>query len=144
MGTVYWKQEGNEVDDNNVEIFRSYVEIDLRNQHLFLYTNSKLVGDWDIVSGTYTSRDRRTPAGIYRLTYKERNAVLRGIGYESPVKYWMTFNRGIGMHDASWRNKFGGRIYKYNGSHGCINMPLDGAKAVYNAINSSYAIICYD
>ena len=29
----------------------------------------------------------------------------------------------IGIHDASWRDTFGGTIYKTSGSHGCINVP---------------------
>ncbi len=44
------------------------------------------------------------------LTYKQRDATLKGQGYASPVKFWMPFNGGIGFHDASWRNTFGGTI----------------------------------
>ena len=43
----------------------------------------------------------------------------------------MPFNGGIGFHDASWRSKFGGTIYQYSGSHGCINLPVDKAKLLY-------------
>lgn len=144
-GKLYWRQEGAErnLENPKKEEIRNYVEIDLTNQHLYLYKNSSLVGDWGIVSGTYTDKNRRTPSGIYRLSYKERNATLNGVGYSTPVSYWMPFNGGIGIHDATWRNKFSGDIYKRNGSHGCINMPLEGARAVYNTIDSSYAIICY-
>ena len=54
--------------------------------------------------------------------------------YESFVKFWMPFNGGIGMHDASWRGSFGGDIYKYSGSHGCINMPPKKMPKFYNMI----------
>ena len=139
-GVVVWHQEAPFYGDKE---YVNYIEIDMTNQHLYLYTNNELVGDWDVVTGTYTSKSRRTPAGTYILNYKTKNAVLRGPGYASPVSYWMPFNGGIGLHDASWRSSFGGNIYMYNGSHGCINMPKAGAKAVYEAIDKTYAIICY-
>ena len=44
-----------------------------------------------------------TPSGVYRLDWKAKDFVLRGDGYASPVSFWMPFNGGIGLHDASWR-----------------------------------------
>ena len=46
----------------------------------------------------------------------------------------MPFNGGIGFHDASWRSKFSGTIYQYSGSHGCINLPVDKAKLLYEKV----------
>ena len=69
--------------------------------------------------------------------------MLRGPGYASPVSYWMPFDGGIGLHDATWRYKFGGEIYKTNGSHGCVNMPLSTAKTIYENIESDTPIIVY-
>ena len=51
------------------------------------------------------------------------------------MKYWMPFNGGIGLHDASWRSKFGGEIYKNSGSHGCVNLPRSVAETIYNNID---------
>lgn len=89
---------------------------------MFFYKEGKLVVESDFVSGN-ESRGWSTPAGVYPLTYKQRNATLKGENYATPVSYWMPFNGGIGMHDAYWRSSFGGKIYKTNGSHGCINLP---------------------
>ena len=84
------------------------------------------------------------------MYYKQRDRVLRGTQradgsyeYESHVNFWMPFNRGIGLHDASWRGSFGGTIYRYSGSHGCINMPYAKAQAVYELIDKTVPIICY-
>ena len=140
IGELAWTNT-NPIEGSNA--FVNYVEIDMGKQHLYLYTNNQLVGDWDIVSGMANNPGRRTPGGVFRLTYKTKNAVLRGPTWESPVKYWMPFNGGIGMHDASWQPSFGGNAYYYRGSHGCINMPLAGAKAVYDVIDKTYAIICF-
>ena len=55
----------------------------------------------------------------------------------------MPYNRGEGLHDATWRQEFGGEIYKNNGSHGCINMPLDIAEKVYNAVSVGTVVEVY-
>ena len=55
----------------------------------------------------------------------------------------MPFNGGIGMHDAYWRSSFGGRIYKTNGSHGCINLPPAVAKTIYENISAGMPVLCY-
>lgn len=34
-----------------------------------------------------------TPEGTYSITYKQRNATLVGENYETPVSYWMPFNK---------------------------------------------------
>lgn len=124
------------------DIGSSYVEIDLTNQHLYLYWKGELVLETDFVSGD-VSKGNTTPGGLYRLTYKTRDAVLRGADYVTPVKYWMPFNGNIGMHDATWRYSFGGDIYLTNGSHGCVNLPLDKAEVIYAYVSTGFPIICY-
>lgn len=120
----------------------TYVEIDLGNQKLYYYVDGQLTLSSDIVSGALWG-GRKTPAGLYKVNYKARNVVLRGPDYAAPVRYWMPFNGGIGMHDANWRSSFGGGIYKSGGSHGCINMPSSSAKALYDIINKDCPVICY-
>lgn len=63
--------------------------------------------------------------------------------YQSHVNFWMPFNGGIGLHDATWRSKFGGDIYVTNGSHGCINLPKDKAEKIYDIIDKNMPIIVY-
>lgn len=120
----------------------TYVEINLTGQHLYFYKEGKLVVETDFVSGNL-SRGWGTPAGAYPLTYKQRDTVLRGPGYASPVKYWMPFNGGIGLHDASWRSTFGGNIYKNGGSHGCVNMPRSAAQTLFEHIEKGDPVLCY-
>lgn len=120
----------------------TYVEINLTAQHLFLYIDGAKVLESDFVSGN-TSRGYDTPVGVYGITYKQRNATLVGENYETPVSYWMPFNRNVGMHDANWRSSFGGDIYKTNGSHGCINLPPSVAREIYGYIEKGTPVICY-
>ena len=132
------------------DIGNTYVELDLSAQHLWYYKDGALLMESDFVSGTYNDKSRRTPSGIYSLAYKQRNQVLRPApnpdgtyDYESPVSYWMPFNGGIGLHDANWRGRFGGNIYRNSGSHGCINLPVSFAGKFYESIEAGCPIVCF-
>jgi hypothetical protein len=131
------------ISHSNNDIGNTYVEIDLTNQHLWFYKNGILISQGDIVTGNI-SANHRTPGGIYKLKYKQKNAVLRGADYAVPVSFWMPFNGGIGIHDANWRGSFGGNIYKTSGSHGCINSPYYLAKAIFNNIEAGIPVVCYN
>lgn len=117
----------------------TYVEVNLTAQHLFFYKDGQLVIESDFVSG----KNDATPTGTYSLTYKERYATLEGENYSSPVSYWMPFSGNVGLHDASWRTSFGGTLYKSGGSHGCVNLPIETAKTIYQNIPDTAAIIVY-
>lgn len=127
---------------NSNDIGSTYVEIDMTKQHLWFYKNGSLIVQGDVVTGNVNS-NHSTPGGIYRLKYKQTNATLKGQDYSSPVDFWMPFNGGIGIHDASWRSEFGGNIYKTNGSHGCINSPYYLAKAIFGNIQEGDPVVCY-
>jgi lipoprotein-anchoring transpeptidase ErfK/SrfK len=120
----------------------TYVEINLSAQHLFFYVDGELLVESDFVSGN-ASRGWSTPGGIFPLTYKERNATLRGENYATPVSYWMPFNGNIGMHDSTWRSSYGKNIYKTNGSHGCINLPPSVAEVIFDNIEQGMPVLCY-
>lgn len=120
----------------------TYVEVNLTGQHLYYYKNGTLVLDTDFVSGNL-SKGHGTPNGVYTVAYKQKNAVLKGENYRTPVSYWMPFNNGIGFHDANWRGSFGGAIYKTNGSHGCINMPPAMARKLFENIDTGCVVVCY-
>lgn len=120
----------------------TYVEISLEHQQLFIYKDGQQVLSTPVVTGN-TSLGRGTPAGYYTIKSKTTNTVLRGVDYASHVNYWMPFNGGIGLHDATWRSSFGGTIYQYDGSHGCVNMPLDAARIAYENVSVGTPVILY-
>lgn len=127
----------------------TYVEADLTGQHVYMYQDGNLVWEAPCVTGNI-AKGHTTPDGIYSLAYKQTDRILRGAKqadgtyeYESHVDYWMPFNGGIGLHDASWRSKFGGTIYKSSGSHGCLNLPPAKAKDLYNLIFKDIPVLCY-
>lgn len=135
-----YKQKAVSHDAN--DIGNTYVEVDLSKQHLWFYKNGSLVVQGDVVTGNVSLNDA-TPAGAYMLKYKEKNADLKGPDYVQPVSYWMPFNGGIGLHDATWRDKFGGNIYLTGGSHGCVNCPPPLAETIFNNIDAGTAVILY-
>lgn len=119
-----------------------YLEVDMSNQTVYYVENGAVVFTSPCVTGN-TSLGRGTPTGIFSVMYKAKNVVLRGANYASPVTYWMPFYNGCGFHDASWRGSFGGTIYKYSGSHGCVNMPIPKAKELYSLIDAGIPVITY-
>ena len=144
--------------------------MNLSEQHVYAYKDGKKIAEGDCVSGN-ESAGHGTCIGLYAIQAKLSPTVLRGekkavtktvtkknkkgkkvkvekttyeYEYESPVTYWMQFNGGIGLHDAAgWRSTYGGSIYYYSGSHGCVNLPLDFAKELYENFDVGTPVIVY-
>ncbi len=136
-----WKIPGRWRGDN--DFGNTYIEADISRQHVWYYQNGACVWESDCVSGL-EGTGRQTPSGAFRVWSKQRNRVLRGPDYESPVSYWMPFDwTGCGLHDAPWRGAFGGKIYRSNGSHGCLNLPTSKAASLYNMVSIDTPVIVY-
>lgn len=131
----------------NINIGGTYIEIDIARQHVWLYKDGVCIMDTDCVTGNKGNHD--THEGYFFLTGKMTNKILHGYNddgseYNSFVEFWMPFDGGIGLHDASWRyGVFGGDIYLTHGSHGCVNLPRDAAEKIYNTIDFNTPIIVY-
>ncbi len=138
-GTGYTRQ----TDD----IGTTYIEVDISAQHFWYYRNNEIIMDYDIVSGTETMASRRTPRGVCKIVGHAAGVVLGTYaiqGYEQWVDFWMPFNYlGCGFHDLS-RGAYGGSIYMYNGSHGCLNMRWSEAKNLYSEIEDGLPVIVHD
>ncbi len=124
------------------DIGNTYIEVDMGAQHMWAYKNGSLLIDTDVVTGNI-SRNYGTPSMVAAIQYKDRDAVLRGDNYATPVKYWMPFYGNYGIHDASWRREFGGTIYLTNGSHGCVNTPPAAMKVIFENIESGTPVVLY-
>ena len=120
----------------------SYVEVDLTAQKLYLYKDGEKLLTTKLVSGS-VAEGHRTPTGVYSIYAKQTDRYLTGADYRSFVHYWMPFLGGYGLHDASWRSSFGGDIYLYDGSHGCVNLPSSAAKKIYNNVSVGTKVILY-
>ncbi len=124
------------------DICGNYVEVNLSAQHLWFYLDGNLIVESDIVSGL-PKDERETMTGVFCIPYKKSPETLKGDTWEEKVTYWMPFYDGQGLHDAPWRNSFGGSIYQTNGSHGCVNLPYDAARQIYENMPERFPIFLY-
>lgn len=126
------------------DIGSTYVEIDLTNQRLVFYKKGTPIVDTAIVSGNPDYEGCATPTGCYSIDAMESPAVLTGEDYEANVSFWIPFAGNVGIHDASWRGEFGGNLYLWEGSHGCVNVPYDKAAAIYENIEVGMPVVVYE
>lgn len=137
-------QKGLPRDKSGDDIGDTYIAISISAQTMWFYKNGECLISTSVVTGN-TSLGRGTPKGVYSIAFKQRNHTLRGQGYASFVNYWLPFYeyRGIGIHDASWRGSYGGSIYSYNGSHGCVNTPYYAVQYIYERVEPGTPVIVY-
>ena len=145
----YYLTPYNEETEND-GIGKSYIEVDLSAQHVWCYIDGELKMDCDCVSGN-TTDGHATPTGVFGIMFMKKDTTLRGVmqkngeyEYETKVGYWMPFYDGCGFHDAWWRTAFGGNIYKGDGSHGCVNLPVDGAEALFSYCDEKMPVVVYE
>lgn len=126
----------------------TYVDIDLTKQQVKFFRDGEEKFSCYVVTGSKIRGDS-TPEGTYYVLNRLRNVTMRGDNddgtrYEEPASYWMgvTWN-GIGMHDSSWRTKFGGDIWKTNGSHGCINMPKKEIPKLFKLVEEDMPVVMH-
>ncbi|MCI6465571.1 MAG: L,D-transpeptidase/peptidoglycan binding protein [Faecalicatena sp.] len=132
----------------------TYVDVDLSEQHMWYLKDGAIVLETDVVTGEPIP-EKITPEGTFSIQDKKQNEVLVGSinpstgkpSYETQVSYWMriTWDTGIGLHDATWQSSFGGTRNQIPdvGSHGCINMPIDQAAALYHMIEVGTPVVVH-
>lgn len=120
----------------------TYVEVNLSAQHMFCYKDGVLALDAPCVTGC-VGKGTITHVGVYPIYSKETDRDLVGENYRSHVNYWMPFDAGEGLHDATWRSSFGGSIYLTNGSHGCVNLSNSVAGQLYDLVEVGTPVFVY-
>lgn len=124
------------------DIGDTYIEVNMTDQHMFYYENGEIKIDTPVVTGNM-NRHMDTPSGTNYVYFKQRNRTLHGDNYDTFVNYWMAVNGHYGIHDATWRSKFGGQEYMANGSHGCINTPTEAVSKLYEMVEVGTPVIMY-
>ena len=127
-------------DSNFID--RTYVEVDMTLQKMMFFSEGEKVFETDVVTGC-TSQGMGTPEIVCYVYSKTKNAILRGKNYRSFVNYWVPVYGGIGLHDATWRDEFGGEIYKRSGSHGCVNTPLERMTELYDMLEVGMPVVIH-
>lgn len=133
------------------DIGNTYIEIDLSRQTMWYYEDGKLILSTPIVSGLASLRTAATPVGVNKVRDKKSPTVLRGRNekdggkYAVKVKYWINVGwTGSGIHDTYYRNKYGGNIYKTNGSSSCVNTPYKAVKKLYERVQYGTPVVIYE
>lgn len=155
---VPMKQEAAVWADGGADWGTRWVDVNLTTQHAVFYDGDGVIWESDFVSGK-TSDGHGTPQGVYainsnmssiekgsqvKLVSPEKDETTGEPTYISYVDYWMPFvGNLVAFHDASWRSSFGGTIYQYNGSHGCVNLPADKAKELYHTIKVGDVVVVH-
>lgn len=131
-----------EISTENAGIGNTFIDVNISNQKVYLVKDGVIDYETSCVTGN-TSSGHGTPTGIYYVSWKTTNWHMKK--YNVTVNYWMPIDdsTGVGLHDATWRGNFGGSIYKTNGSHGCINLPLSAAKYIYNNSSSGIPVLVH-
>ena len=130
-----------EMEIDYPDIQNNVIEISLEQQHLWYWQNGEVYMETDVVTGWKNKWD--TPKGVYRILNQIDGVYLIGDDYKTWVDKWMRFWNGYGLHDATWRKKFGGTIYTRDGSHGCINLPHSFAVKLYDMVEPGDCVVIY-
>jgi lipoprotein-anchoring transpeptidase ErfK/SrfK len=119
-----------------IESEKRWIEVNLLKQRLLAWEGNKLIEMTPISSGKTSTP---TYSGIFKVETKRLHDRMRGIDYDiSNVPYTMYYDRGYAIHGAPWHNRFGTPI-----SHGCINLPVDAAKWLFNWTNVGTPILIH-
>jgi lipoprotein-anchoring transpeptidase ErfK/SrfK len=109
------------------KVSRSAV-VDLSEQRAYFYQNGKLWNSYLVSTG---DAKHATPTGYFRVF---AHVGMQDMGCYPGAEYctknvpWVTyFAPNIGFHGTYWHSNFGHVM-----SHGCVNMPIDIARTVYN------------
>ena len=118
--------------NNTNELNGNYLIVDISSQKIIYYNEMNEILISDVVTG---KQETPTDLGYFKINSKELDRILVGKDYKSFVNYWIGYNKGEGIHDASWRTDFGEDIYLTKGSHGCVNLPIINAKKLYYKVS---------
>lgn len=130
-------------DRSSNDIGGTYVEICIKEQMMWCYKDGKLAVETPVITGNH-STGYDTPSGsVWAIDAKQRDRHFDT--YNADVTVWLPFNGDVGIHDASWRQPedYTKTLYETNGSHGCINTPLDKAEQIFNIVDIGYPVIVY-
>jgi lipoprotein-anchoring transpeptidase ErfK/SrfK len=145
----YWLQQTiAEVDaDYNRYLPQKMIVVSTENQSATMYEAGRQVYSTPVTTG---GPELPTDHGVFHIYLKLSPFVFHspwpiGSPYyypPTPVQFWMPFDGGEGLHDASWRSNFGpgsnlqptdlGTGNYILGTHGCVNLPFDAASFVWN------------
>ena len=117
----------------------SCIEINIPEQILKCYIGSDLVLESPCITGTKGVSD--TPTGTFHIFEKIRDKLIlpEKNGDKALAEYFMAYDttgKGFAIHDAEWArysdDEFNPKIYLTDGSDGCIRLPLEAIRKLFD------------
>ena len=141
---VKWKTNALTRGQDNGDIGGTYIEISIADQHLWYCRGYQSVFETDVVTGKDSDESRRTPTGVFCVLSRLKDHTMSGSYGSQFCHYFMAFDwTGCAMHDAYWRDEFGGTVYLEDGSHGCVNIPPEAMEQLFGMVNTATPVIIY-
>ena len=116
---------------------KGLVDVSIANQTMNYYEDDVLLLSAPVVTGNEKITEA-TPTGRFTVRRKNQNSTLMGPDYVEHVDYWIGFDetgRIYGLHDAPWRDAYGGDIYLSDPSRGCVNMPVEKISILFDYVD---------
>lgn len=129
----------------NYYIGNSYIIVSLSQQSVWAYKGETMLVSAPVITGK-PSANNATPRGLFYIQpFKQSPSVLIGEDYASPVNFWIPFvGNSVGLHDSPWQTHgYGGDIYLYYGSHGCVNTPYEAVRTLYYSYPVGTPVVVY-
>ena len=109
------------------------VVIDLKTQLAFVYRNGVRIGVTTVSSG---KAGKKTPTGIFTILQKNKDH-KSNLYNSAPMPYMQRLTwDGIALH--------AGNLPGYPASHGCIRMPLEFSKKLFEVSNMGMTVVVTD
>lgn len=119
------------------------VEVDLSEQRTYLYENEKLVKSWSVSTGkgaNATDKGRfRVYAQLRTQNMGREDTSVAPYYYTPNVPYISYYNGDEALHGTYWHSNFGTPM-----SHGCVNMPVDAARYVWEFATKGTEVWVHD
>ncbi len=139
-----WLKYGRTRDESGTDFGDTFIEISLDQQHMWFHQNGEITVSTSVVTGTATPT-RATPTGCFQVLQVLKDHTMKGSYGESFANYVIAImTNGIAIHDSSWRDSYGGDIWLYSGSHGCINTPYSAVQEIFENVTYGVPVIIYD
>ena len=101
-----------------------WIEVDISDQKLTAWQGDVPIFETIVSTG---KPGFRTLPGEFAVYLRFEKTRMRGVDYDTPDVPWTMFYDGdFAIHGAYWHNNFGTPV-----SHGCVNLRVEEAKALY-------------
>ncbi|RJF41368.1 hypothetical protein D4740_08115 [Actinomyces sp. 2119] len=119
-----------------------WIDVDLASRTVTSYEGATVVrGPVTIVDG---AEETPTVTGTYQIYLQYDSQTMEGDNidgsrYRTEDVPWVSyFHSGYAFHGAPWRSDFG-----YSASHGCVNMPVEEAKWIYDWVDIGTTVVSH-